>query len=208
LLLILFFGIPAIGKVAGFLHDLSSTSQPIDTNDTTPPAPPIIDRLPEVKNKTTIEITGRTEEGVQVTFKVNDKVEMVVANAEGAFSYNWSLWEGKNEVYATARDSAGNESQKTQTFVIIYDNKPPELTLSSPGNGTTFNGSRERQITIEGSTEEGADVLINGRIVAVDEFGSFSFFTTLSEGENNFEVVARDKAGNESNTGLTLSFNP
>jgi hypothetical protein len=208
IVLIIFFGIPAMGKVAGFLLDLSSSNQPVDINDTTPPAPPTIDRLPEYTNKTSVEITGRTEEGAIVTLFVNDLEEEIVANAQGAFSYNWSLWKGDNKVRAKARDAAGNESQETQTYKIVYDNKAPELTIKSPADGTTFSGSRERQITIEGTTEARAAVTINGRIVAVDENGDFSFFTALSEGENNFEVSSKDLAGNETKSALTLHFNP
>ena len=57
-----------MGRVAGFLHDIRSTGQSVDTSDTTPPAPPIIDRLPEYTNKTSVEITGGQKRALQSPF--------------------------------------------------------------------------------------------------------------------------------------------
>src|SRR5262245_53033020 len=86
---LLTFGIPAMGRVAGFFHDLRTSGEPVDISDTTPPAPPIIDTLPEVTKSTEIEITGRTEAGATVKLHVNDDDQEVLANSEGAFSYKW-----------------------------------------------------------------------------------------------------------------------
>ena len=208
ILLMFFLGIPLLGRTIGFLADLQTSDQQIDSQDTTPPAPPSIDLLPEVTNKTAVEITGRTEEGAIVVLTFNDSTEEIVANSEGAFSYNWNLWKGENTLKALARDKSGNESQETKTFTLSYDDTPPDLTIDSPSNGHVFNGTRERQISIEGSTESGTSLNINGRRVVVDDLGDFSFFTSLSEGENVFDVVAKDDAGNETKTSFSVTFNP
>ncbi|MBI2103749.1 hypothetical protein HYT59_01955 [Candidatus Woesebacteria bacterium] len=208
ILLILFFGIPLIGKIAAFFHDLRTSNQPIDTNDTTPPAPPTFETLPEFTNKTVIEVVGRTEGGAIVKLSVNDKEEEVIANNEGAFNYKWSLWKGENKISAKARDSAGNESQDSEVRIVQYDNEPPSLEITSPENNASFGGTRARQVTIEGKTESRASVTINDRIVAVDQDGSFTFFTTLSDGQNNFTIKAKDRAGNETEKSLTVNFTP
>ena len=208
IVLILFLGIPVMGKIAGFIHDISSSGQKIEVNDTTPPAPPKIENLPEVTNKTTITVRGKTEAGVTVKIKANDKEMEVVANNEGSFTYEWSIWKGENKISLIAKDQSGNESQETKTFTLNYDNTTPELNISSPTNGQQFSGTKQRQVTIKGSTEEGATLTINDRIIAVDEDGSFSFFTTMTEGENKYTIVSKDKATNETKRELSVVFNP
>lgn len=205
-LALVFFGIPAIARFAAFLYDLSSSNQPVDINDTTPPAPPDINEPPEVISKTSVEITGNTEPGATVILFVNGNEEELLANRDGEFRYQWGLLDGENKISAKVKDTAGNESQETQTHTITYDDEPPELTIDSPEDGKEFYGSRERQITIEGATEEGASITINGRVVVVDSDGKFTFLTTLSDGENKFTIKATDKAGNETEKTLTLHF--
>ncbi len=208
ILLILFFGIPLIGRIAAFFHDLRTSSSPIDQNDTTPPAPPKFELLPEFTNKTTLEINGRTESGATIKLAVNDKVVEIVANSEGKFNYDWTLWKGENKISAKSVDLAGNESQETEKFIVQYDDEPPNLDISSPQDGASFSGSRSRQISIVGKTESRSTVTINDRIVAVDIDGNFSYFTTLTDGENKFTLKARDRAGNEVEKSLTLHFTP
>lgn len=208
LLLILFFGLPILGKFAGIIHDLRTSNQPVDTTDTTAPAPPILDRPPEVTNSINIEITGRSEGGATIKLFVNDKEEEVLANNEGRFSYKWALWDGENKISAKARDKAGNESGESEKFTVLYDNDEPELEITSPEDGKEFFGSKERQVTIQGKTESGSSITINDRIVAVDEDGGFAFVTTLVEGDNQFTLKAADKAGNSTEKSLTLKFTP
>jgi len=208
ILAILFLGIPIMGRLAGFFHDLRTSNQPIDTNDTTPPAPPTFETLPEFTNKTILEIVGKTEGGAIVKLSVNDKAEEVVANNEGIFNYKLALWKGKNRISAVARDSSGNESQESNIYTIEYDREPPDLKITSPSDGSSFGGTRARQVTIEGKTESRSSVTINDRIVAVETDGNFTFFTALSDGANNFTIKAKDQAGNETQSALTLNFTP
>lgn len=208
LLLILFFGIPALGKFASFLHDLTSSNKPVESKDTTPPPPPTFENLPDVTKEINIEISGRTEPGAKVVLKVNDKDAEVIANSEGKFSYKWALWKGENKISGKSIDTSNNESQDSKTLSVIFDDKPPKLDIISPSNGSSFSGSGKRQVSIDGETEEQASVTINDRIVAVEADGTFSFFTTLVEGDNKFEVVAHDRAGNETKKSITLKFTP
>lgn len=54
---------------------------------------------------------------------------------------------------------------------------------------------------------EDAEVLrINGRIVIIENDGSFTYAVTLEDGDNNFEIVAEDKAGNKTTERLTVQF--
>lgn len=204
----IFLGLPAVAKFAGFLTDLRKSGLPIDINDTTPPAPPVLSNLPEYTKKKSIEITGKTEAGATVILFLNDSEEEIVANNDGEFSYRYGVWKGENTISAKAKDSAGNESQETKIYKVIFDDQPPKLEINSPEDGREFYGSKERQINIEGVTEEGVSLTVNERIVAVDSDGSFTFLTTLEEGENTFTIKAEDRAGNSEEKTLTVRFSP
>jgi hypothetical protein len=204
----IFFGIPALAKFAGFLTDLKKSSQPVEINDTTPPAPPTLDLVPKYTNKETFEITGKTESGATVILFLNNDKEEILANKEGEFSYTFKLNRGENSFSAKAKDAAGNESQKSKVYKIIFDDEPPVLEILSPDNDKEFYGPKERQIIIKGKTEDGASVFVNERVVAVEEDGSFSFMTTLSEGENTFTIKATDPAGNSIEKSLTSFYTP
>ncbi len=201
-----FFGIPLLGKFAGFISDLGKSQKPIGINDKTPPAPPQLNNLPEFTNQKEVKLTGKSEEGATVKLSFNSKDEEVVAGRNGDFSFDLKLNNGENLFDAIATDAAGNESQKTKTFKITFDNEKPELTIESPSDGTSFFGSRQRQIEIKGKTDTGSEVTINDRFVSVEESGNFQYTTTLNEGENKFNIKSTDKAGNLTETELTFTF--
>ncbi len=205
---LIFLGLPVLAKFAGFLTDLKKSGLPIERNDTTPPAPPRLESLPEYTNEFSVEVKGTTEAGASVILFLNDDEEELVVNKDGEFNFTFKLDKGENTVSVKARDAAGNESQETDTYKIIFDNEPPELEITSPEDGKEFYGSKERQVAINGKTEESASVTVNDRIVAVDASGNFTFVTTLSEGENGFTIKTEDKAGNSTEASLTLRFTP
>ena len=204
----IFLGLPVLAKFAGFLTDLKKSGLPIERNDTTPPAPPRLESLPEYTNEFSVEVKGTTEAGASVILFLNNDEEELVVNKDGEFNFTFKLDKGENTVSVKARDAAGNESQETDVYKIIFDNEPPELEITSPEDGKEFYGSKERQVSINGKTEESASVTINDRIVAVDASGNFTFVTTLSEGENGFTIKTEDKAGNSNEASLTLRFTP
>ena len=202
------FGLPAVAKFAAFLSDLRKSGEPVQVNDTTPPAPPRIDPLPEATNKTSLEVAGQSEPGATVIILFNKKTQDVLANSEGSFRFTFELNDGKNSLTASAKDAAGNESQKTEELIVVFDDEEPSLTVSSPSEGASFFGSKQRQIVIEGTTDSDASLSINDRFVLVEEDGSFAFATTLSEGENTFNIKAQDKAGNSTEKSFKVTFSP
>ncbi|OGM16575.1 hypothetical protein A2V55_00050 [Candidatus Woesebacteria bacterium RBG_19FT_COMBO_37_29] len=204
--LLVFFGLPSIAKMASFLTDLRKSSSPVEKNDTTPPAPPRFNTLPEATNKKSIGINGTAEEGATVKIYINDREESVLSDNNSQFNLSITLTKGENKISAVAKDLAGNESQKSDEKTIIFDEDPPKLEITSPENNKEFYGSKERQVVIQGISEEEISVTINERVVFVEDDGSFSFATSLSEGDNNFSIKAQDKAGNTTETSLTLKF--
>lgn len=201
-------GLPSIARFAAFLTDLRTSTQPIEKNDTTSPIQPQFDPISEYTNETTIEITGQTEPGATVTIFYNKKREEVLANNNGEFSYGVSLQKGTNTISAQAKDGAGNESQQTELIKVLFDNVPPKLEITKPESESKYFGSKQRQVTIEGTTEANANLTINERLVVVENDGSFAFVTTLSEGENTFNFIAKDQADNSTEASLSLTFSP
>lgn len=202
------FGLPTVAKFAAFLSDLRKSGEPVEINDTTPPAPPRLDSLPEATNKTQIEVSGESEPGATVIILFNKEDHDALADNEGSFRFTFELDDGENTLVASAKDTAGNESQKTDEFSITFDDEDPSLDIASPSEGASFFGAKQRQIIIEGITDAESTLAINDRFVLVEEDGSFAFATTLSEGENTFNLKAQDKAGNQTEKSLKVNFSP
>lgn len=208
LIFLVSFGIPLFAKFAGFMSNLGKSNQPIEINDTTPPAPPRIDNLPEYTNQKSLEIAGETEAGAIVTLNFDNQTQEIVADKEGKFSAKYTLNAGENTLFAFARDQVGNESQKTQTWTINFDDQPPEIEIETPPDGAEYFGPKQSQVTVKGQTEIGAGVTVNDRLATVNDNGVFSLTLTLSEGENTLTIKAKDRAGNETEKTLTVRYSP
>ena len=205
---LLFFGIPTVAKFASFLADLRKTSSPVEINDTTPPAPPRINPLPEATNKEVLDLSGTTENGATVILVVDGAKQEILADKDGVFTFKVNLKKGENTILAFAKDRAGNESQKSLLQTVIFDNEKPSLDISSPKDGQEFFGTRERQISIQGTTKAGSSLTINDRLVKVEDNGAFTFVTSLNEGGNSFNLKTTDKAGNTAEKTISVRFSP
>jgi hypothetical protein len=200
-------GIPTVGKVATFVSGLRGGNTPITLNDKTPPAPPAFRTFPDFTNQGTTSISGTGEPGSTVKLMFNGKEQDTLVDKDGNFSFqNLTLVNGDNTFFAFAVDSAGNTSQKSADKKITYDNKPPGLSIDSPPDGSKFFGSGQRQVTIQGTTDSGANVTVNDRIVSVDDSGKFQYTLTLSNGDNKFTIKSLDPAGNSTEKDITLNF--
>ena len=206
LLLLVTLGIPLMVKMTSIISDIRQSDQPIEQDDTTPPAPPRLDPLPEATNDERIEIKGTSEPGsTAILILNNEKIETIV-NDKGEFNYTFNLDNGENTIIAQSKDREGNVSAETDEYAVVYDNEPPEVEIKSPGEGERFFGLKERQIIIEGSTEQNVNITINDKFVAVDSDGTFAFATTLKEGDNEFKIKVTDNAGNTTETGLKVNY--
>ncbi len=200
-------GIPTVGRVASFVSGLRGGNTPIALNDKTPPAPPKFNVISDFTNQATTSVSGTAEPGANVKLTFNGKEQDVLVDKNGDFTFqNLNLQNGDNTFFAFAIDAAGNISQKSAEKKIVYDNKPPELSIDSPADGSQFFGSGQRQVTIEGTTDSGASITINDRIVSVDDSGKFQYTLTLSSGDNKFMVKSVDPAGNSTEKEFSLNF--
>lgn len=212
IVLLILYGLPALIKFAGFIGDVAKSDKPVEINDITPPAPPQFDQIVEFTNKEVLVITGKSESGATITIRANNENSEIVANSNGGFSFIFSLQAGDNTIDARSKDISGNESNQTNTYKIYFDNKEPKLDIQSPADGSAYFGSGQRQLSIKGTVDEIVDLTVNGKPVAIKEDtgtdgdNTFSFTTTLNEGENKFDVVATDPALNETSSTLTVNF--
>jgi hypothetical protein len=206
LILLFFLGIPALGNFAAFVSEIGKSTKPITSSDNTPPAPPKFDSFPDYTNEKEFTLSGNTEPGATIKLTFNGNEQDGLADNGGKFHFSLGLTSGENTFSATTVDSSGNTSQSPAEGKVVYDNKPPELTIDYPSDGTQYLGSKQRQVTIQGTSEPNIQITINDRIVAVNDEGKFQYTTTLNDGENKFAVKATDAAGNTTETSLTLNF--
>jgi len=206
---LVFVGIPLLIRVAIFLGNLRTSSKLPEQTDTIPPSPPRIIVPFEATNSAQFSLKGFTEPGADIKlYNSGLSFGETVADSEGSFTIeNLELTSGRNEITAVAQDAAGNESQSSMSAVVDYDTAPPDLEITQPEEGKTITGF-EDEITIEGKTEEGAKISINGRLVIVGPEGDFNYQYSLEEGENTFIIIAQDKAGNQTEKELKANYSP
>ena len=196
--------------MAVFFAELRGSSLPVEQTDVLPPPPPRINTLPETSKTGLINLSGTAEASSTVEIYFNEKnVTSVVSDSDSKFTTGkLRLEEGKNSIYALAIDKAGNQSSSSEKYYVWFDEKPPELTISSPGDGAAFYGEQEKSISIQGKTEPGVSLTLNDRLVIIGSEGDFSTTFSLSEGENRIKLIARDKAENEVEKEITVIFFP
>jgi len=203
-----FLGIPAIGRLTALVSSLKGNDQKISSSDITPPPAPKFRNFPEYTNQQSVALYGNTEAGATVKLTFDGNPQEILSDGSGQFSFNVTLQDGENVFAAIAIDQSGNQSQKTEDHTIVFDKKTPDLEITSPSDGSSFFGSSQRQITLEGKTEATASVTVNDRIISVEEDGTFQYTTTLNEGGNTLKVISKDLAGNTTEKSLTLNFTP
>lgn len=82
-------------------------------------------------------------------------------------------------------------------FRIIVDTVPPHLEVT---RFVVLKSGGSREVLVNGQTEPFATVQVGGRSVSVDENGSFSTVVKrVAPGQEEIEIVARDRAGNMRN---------
>jgi hypothetical protein len=159
--------------------------------------PPLLDiRSPAdgtYTNEDPVSVLGSTEPTAIIT--VNGVRALLV---ESSFEALVGVSEGANTVTVVAKDQAGNSASRVLT--VYLDTTPPDVTLFSPRDGLWTNQSK---VLVNGATEQGAIVTINGQNINVIAT-VFEGYVGLLEGPNRIEVAARDPAGNLFSTVRTV----
>ncbi len=147
---------------------------------------------------------------VTVTGTVNETVTTITVNGMPAtitgagFSLaGVQLAEGQNTIAVVATDLANNPG--AGSVPVMLDTIAPVITITAPVNGSYVNTPK---ITVAGSIIElnPLEVRVNGTQIPIPN-GDFSLpDIALAEGLNTITVSAKDKAGNESTTSVTLTL--
>lgn len=88
-------------------------------------------------------------------------------------------------------------------FAQIFKN--PEITIASPSDNTQVS---EDNVVIEGTTEAGNKVFINGFEISPTPEGNFKEKISLQEGTNLISITAKSRLEKESTTEITVISRP
>jgi hypothetical protein len=168
--------------------------------DTLPPVIAIISPQDNsVLSNKIVTIKGYVDPGS--TILVDRK--SVVVDGMGNFETSIEIGTSPQTVNIVATDIAGNTYQKTMTFYL--DLNPPPLAITKP---IMFQQINKLPLLVEGTSEKGAKVTVNGITAQVKDDGSFSFsLADLPEGEvSNIEIVATDPAGNSAKKIVSVKY--
>jgi hypothetical protein len=143
-----------------------------------------------------VDVVGIVEPGS--TLIVNDEV---VSAPTGAFTRRILLTEGDNSIQFVAIDPAGNAGYRT-VFVTV-DTVNPVIAVATPANESLVSAGN---VVVSGQVTDAhtPSLFVNGREVALNTNGTFSFVAVLFEGTNFISIEARDGAGNSATTVLTV----
>ena len=167
------------------------------TRDTTVPFLDIIDPAGGhgFTNQPAYTIRGMTEAFANVT----GGAARTQADERGSFALIVNLSQRETILRIEAVDRIGNRNQTAVTLTL--DTDAPSLTIFSPEDKSRYQVS---SATIEGSTDFGSLLTINGVAVQVAPDGVFHWVVTLENGVNNLTVKSVDQAGNANQVSLTL----
>ncbi len=204
----LVWGLPALSQLAGvFMNPNTPTSQ----SYTIKPTPPIFTDVPTATNSATVSLSGFSQPGVTVELYVNGaKVNQVLTSDSSTFTFpSITLSSGDNEIYAYASSLHGVLSDQSQSYTISFDTTKPQVTITSPHDGDTMTGQSQQLVTFQGSVDKaGAKVYIGDHMVILNPDNTFSFQYQLTQGSQQIAIKAIDGAGNESDSTMTLTWNP
>lgn len=208
LVVLFFWGLPILARLAGVLTFLPGGDDGKNKNDVIPPFPPRLEGLLIATNSAQIKLTGFAEPESTVEIFLNGALaKKLLIDKEGKFEIeNFNLTYGENKLQLKATDQAGNISPLTEQQ-ILFDNTSPALEISEPTSGTVFYGS-QNLVKIAGKTDPQTTVLVNSFWAIVDQEGNFSLSYPAQSGENKLEITAQDVAGNQTKKSLTVFYSP
>jgi len=88
------------------------------------------------------------------------------------------------------------------TLANVADNTAPNISIISPVNNSYTTAS---SVTVSGILDEQATLTINGTVVTLDSFLTFTQSINLQEGSNTITLVATDVYGNSQTQTLTIT---
>ena len=134
-----------------------------------------------------VTLVGKTDP--KATLKINDVA--VTVSADGTFTKAVTLVEGENTIKAVAEDLAGHVT--ASGISLMKDSTPPTVLIYTPLDGIR---TSDTSVVVQGSTEPGTNVTVNGELVTVDANGGFSKTVNLDIGTKTLTIKVTDPLGN------------
>ncbi|MFF2877683.1 S8 family serine peptidase [Gottfriedia sp. NPDC057991] len=155
-------------------------------------------------NNEKVTIKGMAAPGMDVhIFSKDEDIANGKTNDNGSFSIDAVLQEGVNSLKAKTITELGSTPYSKEIKVIV-DKAAPVLEITSPQNNANSN---DQVITVSGTAKD--DYLdyvdVNGTRPDIDSNGNWTVKLISKEGKNIINVVARDKAGNETAKSITVN---
>jgi uncharacterized repeat protein (TIGR01451 family) len=171
------------------------------TLDRTPPPPPDVNAVASPTNAEPIPVTGSVDASASVVELFLDGVSQGTRATSAGFSYSLSgvSASATHQVYAVARDTAGNVSGPSGTVSFYVDRTAPGLaTLDVPADGAWLSATL---VTFSGTAESGSTVTleIDGALLVYETASAGGTWATtygLAPGAHQARVRATDAAGN------------
>ncbi len=206
---LLFWGLPTIAKLASFVSDFRNNGNLNNgPDDKLAPAPPVFSISQTATNSASFKLTGSGEPKAKLLLIHNEIQEEVKIEDNGSFSRDIILLDGENKFLGKVKDSAGNESQSSKEYKVLYDAVPPEIEILEPKDGQTFEGQNQKSLQIKVKSNEEATITVNSRIATQTQNNIYALTWSLIDGKNLLEILARDLAGNETKEETTVTFFP
>ena len=183
--------------------------------------PPVVHIIPERLSMNvgeTISIRGYAEDDYGI-----DKFSMTINGEQVLDSVGVAEYTAKEEgnltVTAKAEDVAGNAAEETITIEVVdsRDRKAPTAVITSPKSGSDIGTSIRIKGTVKDETafdsyilsyrkqgDENYTTIASGTEQIEDDVLGVLDISGLQEGVYEILLTAKDKAGNEKNTGLLL----
>lgn len=194
-------------QIVGSLPKAQEAQLVLGEREVTISVAPILEGMPDFTKTNELPIVGRVPSFAvaaarQIAIAVNGRnVGTYAIGADGRFGgAPITLQDGQNTVTATLVEGATVVASTSQTVVVKHT--PPTLTITRPKNGDTVDGP---DVIVEGKTEAGADVTVNDRALRPNPDGTFTERLTPTAGPLSLTIVARDKAGNETKTQVSVT---
>ncbi len=203
--LVLVVGLPLLIRFSVFLGE-NRKNQNIKEVQALPPTPPRIVMPFEATSSATINIAGFAEKGGNVELYKDGKLFLTKkVDAQGDFLFSQvELNSGPNTFWTVAFLKESAKSEPSKKVVIIRDETAPSLTMINPS---------EDKLTVDvadfdviGKTEPGVSVSLNNYVASVNDKGEFKLKLQLSPGKNEYEVKAKDLAGNITTKKITITY--
>ncbi len=202
------WGLPAVAELSGYLIK-SDTATPLVQEQR--PTPPIFSDIPEATYSAQVRIGGFAQPGLEVVLYLDGaERDRKLVSESGTFAFDRvALSEGENKVYAYSSTPRDLRSEQSKSYTIVVDSTKPSVTIDSPTQGQIFRGQSQRITSFTGKVDElGSKVFIGERMVIVQSDGTFNLPYQLVEGDQEVQIKAVDKAGNENITSIKLRWEP